>query len=97
MWEELAGKRRIKARKSHHCDWCGKAIDVGEEHGATALVSDGSAYTWRECDRCAPYVGPMMDYFDHTGDEGYTGEDMRDYMCEEHRDVWDAWKEADCE
>lgn len=94
---ELTPKHRIKARKAHRCDWCGKPIAIGEEHAATSLVCDGRAYTWRECDRCAPYVGPMMDYWDHDGDEGYSGDDMREYMHDVYPGLWDEWQEADRE
>lgn len=95
MWAVLEPTHRVKARKRHTCDWCGKLIEVGEEHGASAMARDGIAYTWRECDRCAPYVGPMMDYWDRTGDEGYGREDMSYYMAEEHPGVWAEWQEAD--
>ncbi|GAA6488445.1 hypothetical protein [Gordonibacter urolithinfaciens] len=97
MSTELTQSHRVKARKEHRCDWCGKKIAVGETYTSSAHVMDGRAYTWHECDRCAPYVGPMMAYWDHRADEGYTGEDMSEYMHEEHPDVWDAWKEADHE
>lgn len=95
MVTELVSAHRVKARKEHRCNWCGKRIEVGEDHTATSLVYDGSAYTFRECDRCAPYVEPMMDYWDNRYDEGYNGDDMYEYMRDEHPDVWDAWMEAD--
>lgn len=33
------GERR--AKKSHKCEWCGEAIEVGEVYGYSASVCDG--------------------------------------------------------
>jgi hypothetical protein len=86
---------RVKARKPHVCDWCGKRIEVGEWHIASTNVSDG-IYTWRECDRCKPYVSEMMGepdefYFDSIAD-GYTSESFTEFMRDEHPDVLDDWR-----
>ena len=92
---ELAPSKRVKARKEHRCDYCGKRIYVDEEHTVSKLVEGGSAYTWRECDRCAHYVRKMMAYWNYPIGEGYNCEDMAYDMTENHPDVWDAWKESD--
>ena len=42
---ELAPSKRVKARKEHRCDYCGKRIYVDEEHTVSKLVEGGRAYT----------------------------------------------------
>ena len=35
---ELAPSKRVKARKEHRCDYCGKRIYVDEEHTVSKRV-----------------------------------------------------------
>ena len=95
MPTELSAPLRVKARKPHRCDWCGKRIEVGEGHEVSVYAEGGRAYSWRGCDRCAPYIGPMMDWVGNRYGEGYNMDDLEIYMHEEHHGVWAAWKEAD--
>jgi len=94
----LTPPHRVKARKPHRCDWCGKLIETGEEHTASTNVGDG-IYTWRECDRCSSFVGEMIGmpdkfYYDDIAG-GWTAEGFIDFMREEHPKTWKAWEEAD--
>ena len=90
----LMQPHRVKARKPHVCDWCGKRIEVGEWHIASTNVSDG-IYTWRECDRCKPYVSEMMafpgDFYFDSGIEAYTHDSFLDFMLNENADVLGKW------
>lgn len=99
MTAMITAPHRVKARKNHRCDWCGKTIVQGEQYTDSVYVCD-SIYNWRGCDRCAPYVDPMMRWIDDNygrlSDEGYGPDDLREYMMEVHPSVWSAWigKEA---
>ena len=91
----LTPPHRVKARKPHRCDWCGKRIEIGEEHTVSTNVGDG-IYNWRECDRCATYVSQMMRmpdkfYFD-DGVGGWTSESFVEFMREEYPATWEAWE-----
>jgi hypothetical protein len=43
---------RPKARKGHKCVECGGTIVAGEVYHKVNFVFDGSAGTYKECDRC---------------------------------------------
>lgn len=94
MTRMITSPHRVKARKNHRCCWCSKAIVQGEYYTDATYVFD-DIYNWRECDRCAPYVGPMMRWIDDNygrlSHEGYGPDDMREYMMEVHPDVWAGW------
>ena len=98
MIDEITPPHRVRARKQHRCSWCGKLIETGEEHTVSTNVGDG-IYNWRECDRCAPYVGQMMRmpdkfYFD-SGIDAWTSEGFDEFMREEYPATWEVWKDLD--
>lgn len=97
MSDLLNPERRVKARKQHRCDWCNKKIAIGESHICSTYAAGGHVYSWRECDRCASYVKPMMQYVDSFGarDEGYFGGDMIDFMRDEFPEVLKEWEVED--
>lgn len=43
---DIVSINRIKARKPHKCDMCGKKIEVGEEYEAQNLVCYNEMYTF---------------------------------------------------
>lgn len=92
---------RIRARKQTWCDWCGKVIRKGEEHLAGTYAGEGEIYTFRECDRCAPYVREMLDDDEYNDPvDGLTSFAFSAFMDEQHRDVlkeWEAMGKRDAE
>jgi len=92
----LTPHHRVKARKPHRCDWCGKRIEIGEEHTVSTNVGDG-IYNWRECDRCSLYVKAAIDGdFDVDPTiEGFSSSDFIEFMREEYPATWGAWKDLD--
>ena len=95
MATELTPRHRVKARKRTHCDWCGKPIAVGEEHTASSLSDGSSVYTFRECDRCEPYVKEMWQRELDDDPMWRHGElnsmDFDAFMADEHPDVLKEW------
>ena len=53
---ETLSDKRVKARKEHTCDFCGKKIVKGEEYRRSTHVYEGQIYDWHGCDRCKKYV-----------------------------------------
>lgn len=88
--EILRPPKTVKARKSHTCDYCGKVIEIGEEHEVGTYVGD-YIYDWRECNRCKPYVSEAFQNKAYDFSEGMGEQDFREYMWEEHRDVALSW------
>lgn len=64
---EIVSINRVKARRPHKCDMCGKNIEVGEEYEAQNLVYYNEMYTFHQCDRCKPYVDELWS----IGFDGY--------------------------
>lgn len=87
----LTERHRVRARKPHICDWCGKRIRGNEEYVSSTVVGDGTIYTWHECDRCAEYVPRAFDYFDLPNGEPLYRESFECYMADEHPAVWWQW------
>lgn len=86
---------RVKARKPHKCDMCGKKIEVGEEYEAQSLVCYNEMYTFHQCDRCKPYVDELWSIgFDNDLD-GLDSSTFYSFMSEEHNDVLDKWYKED--
>lgn len=84
--------KRVKARKPHHCDMCGKKIKIGEEYESQHLVYE-TPYTFHQCYRCKPYVDELWDIgFDDCYGEGLLPEFFETFMWEEHRDVICKWR-----
>lgn len=94
MCKEIEEPHDVKARKPHWCDWCGKRIEIGELHRAAKYASDGTIYTWRECDRCRPYVREMWDSYGSllSRPKTLTFADFEEYMLEFHPEVWLEWR-----
>lgn len=86
----IRGPKRVKARTSHRCDWCGGNIPVGSEYVVSTIVFDG-IYDWHECDRCEQYVKEMWQKRMTYPDEGLTSEDFHYFMEEYHPDVLESW------
>lgn len=84
--------KRVKARKPHYCDMCGKEIEIGEEYESQHLVYE-TPYTFHQCYRCKPYVDELWDTgFDDFYGEGLQPEFFETFMWEEHRDVICKWR-----
>lgn len=91
MLNTLKQPKRIKARKSHSCDFCDKTIFVGEEHTISTYAMDGSVYDWRECDRCKVYVKEAFNNKDYSWDDGMNNQQFHDYMWSEHYEIAKEW------
>lgn len=88
---ETLSDKRVKARKEHTCDFCGKKIVKGEEYRRSTHVYEGQIYDWHGCDRCKKYVSmAFKEYGDLAGD-GLTEQDFRDYMWGNHREAAEVW------
>jgi len=96
MATTLTEPHRVKARKPTHCDWCGKPIAKGEEHTAGSYTDGDVPYTFRECDRCAPYVSEMwareLDEPPLWRRDVFNSFDFDAFMCEEHPEILDEWE-----
>lgn len=83
--------KRVKARKQHRCDMCGKVIEIGEEYESQHLIEDG-IYTFCQCDRCKPYVDEIWEKgFDGYYSDGLDSGTFKEYMWDNHYDVIDKW------
>lgn len=92
---EIVSIDRVKARKSHKCDMCGKKIEVGEEYETQNIVCYNKIYTFHQCDRCTPYVDELWSIgFDNDLD-GLDSNTFYSFMSDEHNDVLDKWYEGD--
>lgn len=92
---EIVSIERVKARKQHKCDMCGKKIEVGEEYEAQNLVCYNEMYTFHQCDRCKPYVDELWSIgFDNDLD-GLDSSTFYSFMSEEHNDVLNKWYKED--
>ena len=91
MIDILKEKHIVKARKHHKCDYCNKIITIGEKYISSTYAYDGSIYDWKECDRCKPFVQEAFSNKYYNWEEGMSGEDFREYMLEEHKDIAKQW------
>lgn len=83
--------KRVKARKPHVCDMCGKKIEIGEEYEAEHLVND-APYTFHQCYRCKPYVDELWGIgFDGYYTDGLDPGTFEEFMLDEHRDIACKW------
>ena len=89
--------KRVKARKPHVCNMCGKKIEIGEEYEAEHLVND-VPYTFHQCYRCKPYVDELWDIgFDGPYGDGLDPDTFDTFMWNEHYDVICKWHGLDPE
>lgn len=92
----LKEPKKVKARKIHTCDCCGKKIQIGENYTSSTYVDSESEkhpiYDWHTCDRCLPYVDEAFANKEYDWSDGMSGKDFREYMWEEHRDVITEWR-----
>ena len=58
----VLGETRPVARKQHHCDECGGAIEPGSRYVRQRNVADGDAYTYRAHEDC---MDVAIEYLDH--------------------------------
>lgn len=79
--------KRVRARKQHVCTWCDRAIERGEEYTLSVYKGD-TIYSWRECDRCKPYVDKM---FEDGHNEEASPEDFQSFMWEFYNDIACRW------
>lgn len=92
---EVVSVNRVKARKPHKCDMCGKKIEVGEEYEAQNLVCYNDMYTFHQCDRCKPYVDELWGIGFYNDLDGLDSSTFYSFMSEEHNDVLDKWYKED--
>lgn len=78
--QEMIAQKNVKARKAHHCDYCGGIIEKGELHDWSKHIFDGDFYEWRCHMACARVASAIWDYVDP--DEGMSDQDFMD-GCQE--------------
>lgn len=81
--KEIGNRRKIVARKSHICNWCGCAIDVGETYQAQTLVDEGEIYRWKNHIKCDELVTEL----DMEGDDGITAADFYEYISDAYKEL----------
>jgi len=79
--------RRSKptAKKQHQCDWCGLPIKIGTEYENSVNEYEGIIYAWKNHIECSKIANELK-MFDSC-DEGLTGEDFRENIEEEFRQI----------
>jgi hypothetical protein len=71
------------ARKQHRCDWCGLPIEIAEQYEVAIIANEGTVYRWKNHTICGK-VGEKLEMF---WDGGITGEEFRDNIEEEYRQI----------
>lgn len=79
MNETLDRKER-KARKEHHCDFCGGIIKKGDIYKWSKHICDGNIYEWHSHKECDFLCSELWDYADP--DEGMDEELFNDTLME---------------
>ena len=51
----LQEPQKVKIRKDHICQGCGKKLHRGEDIYSSSFASDGQAWTFYECDSCREF------------------------------------------
>ncbi len=71
-----------KAKKVHHCNYCGGVIPIGEQYEARAIKGNDLFYTWKSHVRCNK-IAEELDMFDLC-DDGVTADDFREFIMQEY-------------
>lgn len=90
MLETLSYKR-VKARKEHTCDFCGKTIVKGEKYDYSKHAHNGAVYGWHACDRCKKYAAEAYENNKNTMDYGLTAEMFENFMYRHYRPIAKEW------
>jgi len=59
--ETITLPHKVKARKVHHCNWCGQRIPKGDTYIKSTYVYDG-IYDWKAHQHCEELVKHMKLY-----------------------------------
>jgi len=86
--------KRVKAKKRHVCDYCGKIIESGEKYRYSKHEFDGTIYSWHSCDRCGDYVSECFENDYYNTDDGLSEDTFWEFMNEYHADVAAEWSEG---
>lgn len=79
---EILSTKTRKAKKIHHCSYCGGVISIGEEYGAIAIKAYGQFYTWKSHNKCDKIVA-KLNMIDECED-GITEDDFREIITQEY-------------
>jgi hypothetical protein len=79
---EILREKIRKAKKLHHCSYCGGVIPIGEEYGASTIKAFDQVYTWKSHNRCDKIVG-VLDMMDEC-DDGITQDDFQEIITQEY-------------
>ena len=60
MTENIA-QRYPKARKAHHCDFCGGRIEVGEQYSVSVHVDGRDMNSWKAHNLCEQFYAEYCD------------------------------------
>lgn len=69
----------VKANKEHHCYFCGKTIEKGEQYHKSVAIYDNILYETKICKYCH-FVSPALDMYDYFEGEGLSDEDFRAFI-----------------
>lgn len=61
MSADFGSTRMVKARKSHECEECGRAIERGERYERHAGSWEGDFFTCVSCPHCAAFRSMICD------------------------------------
>lgn len=56
MSEYLQEPKKVKIRKNHICQGCGKTLNTGANVTVTKCADGGTAYSFYECEECRSWV-----------------------------------------
>lgn len=82
---ELLTTRKQKARRDHRCDYCALIITKGTIYDVSTMKYDGDLYRWINHIECHALASKLK-WFDNC-DEGLTGDDFRESLHEEYRQI----------
>ncbi len=83
--------RERKARKAHHCDFCGELIEKGEVYDWSKNICDGTLYEWKSHKKCSFLCSELWSYADP--DEGMS----QGLFLDSVRDFCQAFICPDCD
>lgn len=69
----------VKANKEHHCYFCGKTIEKGEQYYKSVVIYDNILYETKICKYCHS-VSLALDMHDDFEGEGLSDEDFREFI-----------------
>lgn len=77
MAQTIQEPKKVKIRKDHTCQGCGKKLNKSEEATVSKYAESGTVYSFYECDDCRKHFEDKCkqckDYYDCMGENYYLG------------------------